>query len=80
MGSLPDNASEPWGEFQVGVADVSENDSCIDDCFDEDLDDIEVNEEYLPVAPMKTLSVLLTIPEANLNRSDEEDYSEEDDE
>ncbi|AMV17408.1 hypothetical protein VT03_05920 [Planctomyces sp. SH-PL14] len=76
-GGIPENAEEPWEEMTGGSADSSQGDGTVADWFDtfskEDLDDIYVGEEYLPVQVTETLVVLLTLDEDELAEEEEED-------
>lgn len=78
---LPTNAQEPWAEFQVEVADQSENEGRVREWFNvydnDDLERVPVTEEYIPVNSMGTLLVLLTMEEADVfPDEDEEDEGE----
>ncbi len=81
-GFLPANAQEPWAEFQVGVAEQSENEGRIADWFNlfgkEDLMQVHVTEEYIPVKSMGTLLVLITMEESDVFPEVEEVYEDDD--
>ncbi len=80
-GFLPVNAQEPWAEFQVGVLDRYEDEGKVRDWFnvyDKDyLETIHVIEEYVPVASMSTLLVLLTMEESDVFLEEEEEYEDD---
>lgn len=80
---LPANAREPLNDFRTGVSKASEGDGTVSDWFQtydrEDLDDVYVQEEYIPVHSMGTLLVLLTIDESDIFHVDEDDFSDDDD-
>jgi hypothetical protein len=80
-GFLPLNAQEPWAEFQVGVSDRYEKEGKVCDWFSvyekDHLETIHVIEEYVPVASMGTLLVLLTMDESDVFFEEEEE-SEDD--
>ena len=78
---LPSNALEPWAEFQVGVSDHYEDEGQVRDWFNvydkHDLETIHVIEEYVPVASMGTLLVLLTMEESDVFTEEEEEDEED---
>jgi hypothetical protein len=81
-GVLPRNATEPWAEFQVGVADRTRNEGRVRDWFNtyerEDLGRVFVTEEFVPVNSMGTLLVLITMDENDVAPdNDEEDYDDD---
>ena len=82
-GFLPEGAQDPWSNFQTGIADTSEDDGVVADWFKtfnrEDLDDVCVHEEYIPVPSMRTLLVLLTLDESDLCQDDEDEQDEDSD-
>jgi IrrE N-terminal-like domain len=79
---LPANAREPWAEFQVGVANQSENEGRVREWFKvydkEDLNRVHVTEEYIPVTSTGTLLVLLTMDESDVFPEDEEEHEDGD--
>jgi hypothetical protein len=79
-GFLPANAEEPWTDFQNGFGDIIENEGRVPDWFNiyekDNLTRVHVTEEYIPVACMGTLLVLLTMDEADIFPEDEEDEGE----
>jgi hypothetical protein len=81
-GFLPANAKKPWEEFQAGVADQSESEGRVLDWFivydKEELKRVYVTEEYIPVASMGTLLVLLTMDENEVSPEAEEEYEDDD--
>jgi hypothetical protein len=81
-GGCPANAEEPWADFQAGVAEPSEAGGVVSDWFQtfqrEDLDKVYVHEEYIPVPSMGTLLVLLTVDEADVYGTGEDDGIDDD--
>ncbi len=69
-GYLPMNAKEPWSDFRNGLGDFSEDEGRVQDWFNiyqkDELANIHVTEEYIPMAPMGTLLVLLTMDENDM--------------
>jgi hypothetical protein len=80
-GALPGNATEPWTEFQQGIAISSESEGRVRDWFQtydrDDLERVYVTEEYLPVLSMGTLLVLLTLDEADVFNLDDEESDDD---
>jgi Zn-dependent peptidase ImmA (M78 family) len=81
-GSLLHNARKPWTEFQVGVATRSEGEGRVRDWFKtyerDELDQIYVTEEYIPVRTLGTLLVLLTMDESDVFTDEDPEYEDED--
>lgn len=82
-GILPVQAQTPLEDFQAGMTESSEGDGTVSDWFQtfsrEDLDDVYVHEEYIPVPSMGTLLVLLTIDESDVFQDDDDELEESDD-
>lgn len=82
-GFMPDNAREPWDRCRMGLSGDSKDDGEVQDWFRtydrEHLDDVYVQEEYIPVPSMETLLVLLTIDESDVFKPDDDDVSEDED-
>ncbi|HWL10156.1 MAG TPA: ImmA/IrrE family metallo-endopeptidase [Planctomicrobium sp.] len=82
-GVMPDNAREPWDRCRMSVPADSEAGGQVQDWFQtyqrEDLDEVYVHEEYIPVPSMGTLLVLLTIDESDVFADDEDEYRDDDD-
>ncbi|MEX2139020.1 MAG: ImmA/IrrE family metallo-endopeptidase [Pirellulales bacterium] len=81
-GVLPQNAMEPWAEFQLGIGDRSENEGRVRDWFNtyerNDLGRVFVTEEYIPVTSMGMLLVLITMNESDVFLEEEEEYEDDD--
>ena len=82
-GGMPDNATEPWDRCRISVPGTSKDDGEVQDWFQtfhrEHLDEVYVQEEYVPVPSMGTLLVLLTLDESDIFPDDEDEDSEDDD-
>lgn len=75
-GTLPANAEKPWAQMLDGDNDHTTGDGTASDwfkCFEnEDLDDVYVEEEYIPVPAIGTLLTLLTLDEDDIAEDDED--------
>jgi hypothetical protein len=80
-GVLPRNVSEPRAGFHVGAGDQPKTEGRVRDWFNtyerDDLGQVFVTEEYVPVTSMGTLLVLITMDENDVS-SDEEEENEGD--
>ena len=73
---------EQWEAFQAGTAEKSSADALAKHWFRtydrDELENLWLTEEYLPVPVMDTLLVLLTVDEEDLFRDDEDEETNED--
>jgi hypothetical protein len=74
---LPSNARKPWAELQVRVMEQSKNEGRVGDWFNvyekEDLKQVHVTEEYIPIARVGMLLVLLTMDEVDVFPQEEDE-------
>ena len=80
-GFLPVNAEQPWEDMQAGSFEQTEAEGQTSDWFrtfaKEEIDELCVTEEYLPIPAMDTLLTLLTIDENELT-GDDDGYEDDD--
>lgn len=82
-GHLPPNARDPWTEFLAGTEDRGQADGTVRDWFctyeREQLETVNVTEEYVPVQVLGTLLVLLKLDEGDVfpDEGDEEDFDDD---